>query len=267
MSVKDGKTLQLTRNFAGKYPSKRHSKREKRVIETADATARLKTNVTFMHPPVACAQAGAGAAVGTDATANLMLCDGAVFEYLNIGTQTIVCPAFSANGLDIARDLTANEGTELTLGITARAKHAYTVGTTPSFYFAVEATLTDVSGTDQFLIGFRKAEAYKADWNDYDELCAVNVVSGNINVSKILNNTATVSTDTGLDWADTEKKMVSVTVDASGYVSVSIDNTELKTGFKFDPGEVVIPFVVLIHDTDLAESTLLSAVQCGLVGH
>lgn len=267
MTVKSGTTLQLPRAFDGKYPSKRHSKKEKRVIETADATARLKTNVTFMNPPVCVAAVGAGAAVGTDTAVNLMIADGCAFEYTNIGAQTILAPAFSAAGLDIARDLTNNEGTEITLGTTARAKHAYTVGTTGSFYFQVSAYLTDVSGSDQFLIGFRKAEAYQADWNNYDELAAVNIVGGNISVSTILNNAATATVDSTLDWVDATAKTIRVEVNRAGHAKFFVDNVQIGPMFKFDAGEVVLPFITLIHDTDVAEATLLTSVQCGLIGH
>lgn len=260
--------LSLPRAFTGKYPSKKLSKRENRVVETAKNTLLDSTEVNFEMAPLCAALDGAGAAVGTDATANLMIADGVMFEYQNIGTQTILAPAWASTGLDIARDLTANEGTELTLGITSRAKHAYTVGTDRGVYFQVTCKITDVSGTDDFAIGWRKAEAYQAAVDNYDEMAAFNIISGDIKIETILNNAATATTDTTDNWADGESKTLRVEVHQNGKVYFFVDGAQptVTAAFTFDAGEVIVPFIYFIHDTDAANATLLTQLKCGLIG-
>ncbi len=259
--------LSLPRTFTGKYPARKTSKRENRIIETSKNTILRGTDCRFEMPPIGAAVNGAGAAVTTDATANLMNCDGVLFETQNIGTQTIATPVWASTGLDIAGDLTNNEGHEITQGITARAKHAYTVGTDADVFIRVTTTITDVSGTDQYLIGFRKAEAYQADWNDYNDLAAVNVVSGAIYSSTILANATTVNTDSTVTWADTASKTVMVKVHTDGRVTFWVDDVRLNViPFSFAAGAVIVPFIYFVHDSDLAQATLLTAYSCGLIG-
>ncbi len=259
--------LSLPRTFTGKYPSKRLSKREKRVIETAKNTLARGTDCRFEMPPIGAAVDGAGAAVVTDAVANLMNQDGILFEIKNTATATILTPAWASTGLDIARDLTNNHGLEMTQGITSRAKHAYTVGTDDAVFIEVTTKITDVSGTDQYLIGWRKAEAYQADWNDYDEMAALNVVSGAVYISTILNGAATGNVDTGTTWADSASKTVRVNVAQTGVVSFWVDDVkQTATSHTFDAGEVIVPFLYFLHDTDVAQATLLTSWKCGLIG-
>lgn len=259
--------LSVPSAYVGKYPARKVSKRENRVIETAINSIRKGTEVSFEVAPICAALAGAGAAVTTTGTTNLMNCDGVLFEYRNIGTQTLVAPAWASTGLDIARDLTDNDGTEITQGCTARARHAYTVGTDAAVFFEVTTKVTDVSGTDQYLIGWRKAEAYQADWNDYNDLAALNVLSGTVNISTILANATTVNTATSTTWADAASKTVRVEVDATGKCSFLVDGVvQSQYGFSFASATVIVPFLYLVHDADVAEATLLTSWKCGLVG-
>lgn len=262
-------SLSLPRAFTGKYPSKRLSKREKRVIETAKNTLARGTDCRFECPPLCVALEGAGAAVGTDATANLMLQDGITFEYQNIGTQTIVAPAWGSTGLNISRDLTNNEGTEITQGITSRAKHAYTVGTDGDVFFEVTMKITDVSGTDDLCVGWRKAEAYQALVDSYDEAAFFNIISGDIKIETILNNGTTLTVDTTDNWADAATKTLRIEVKQNGKVYFYVDGsapTVAAAQFTFDAGEVIVPFLYMIHDSDIAETTLLTSWKVGLIG-
>jgi hypothetical protein len=260
--------ISLPRAYTGKYPAARLSSRENRVVETAKNTILAGTDVTFEVAPICAALDGAGAADGTDAVTNLMLQDGVMFEYRNIATATILSPVWASTGLNIARDLTDNDGIEITQGITSRAKHAYTVGTDEGVFFEVTMKLTDVSGTDDCAIGWRKAEAYQAAVDNYDEMAAFNIISGDIKIETILNNAATVTTDTTDNWADTESKTLRVEVLKDGTVKFYVDGVEptVPAPFTFDAGEVIVPFLYMIHAADVAESTLLTSWKCGLIG-
>lgn len=206
------------------------------------------------------------------------------FQYHVLGTQTILAPKRVAGGLDITQDLTNNDGVEYTLGcedpantvISALSRGTFTVGTDKPFGFSLKLLITDVSGTDDCAIGFRKSEAYQANVDDYDEAAAVNIISGDIKIETILNNAATTTTDTTLDWADAATKTISVYCDSDGSlwgtpraVYYEIDGAKPTavptTQFRFDSGEVVIPFFYFLNDTDVAESTVLVEWESGLV--
>lgn len=204
---------------------------------------------------------------GTDTEVNQMVTnDGNIWEYINIGTQTITAPVAGASGLDVSRDQTADDGTELTRGITAACPDAYVVGAA-AFYAKLQFSIEDVSGTDDCAFGFRKVEAYQAAIDNYDEMAALNVIAGAITIETILNGNATVSTDTTNAWADGETHELEVRVALDGAVTYLIDGVAptVTAAFSFDLTENVIPFFYFLHDTDLAGAVNLKHFECGLL--
>jgi len=204
--------------------------------------------------------------VGTAGDENLLIFDENIFEYHILGAQTIAAPVRSATGLNVGMDQTDNDGVEISQGILANSRSAFVVGTSKAFCLKVKFTIPDVSGTDDCAIGFRKAEAYQANIDDYDEMAALNVISGNITIETILNAGATTSTDTTDDWADAASKTLEVYVDANGVVTYKIDGVAPTTtaAFTFDDGEVVVPFFYFLHASDLAGAVTLVSWECGL---
>lgn len=207
-----------------------------------------------------------GAATGTAGDRNLMKIGPHAFEYHIKGTQTILAPVLTATGLDIGMDQTDNDGVEITNGILSRHHTAFTVKTDGPFFFRVKFAIADVSGTDDCAIGFRKAEANQANIDDYDEMACLNVISGDIKIETILNNAATVTTDTTNNWADTETHTLKVKVDGAGAVTYEIDGVAplVTAAFTFDSGEVVVPFLFFLHATDLAGTVEIIEWECGL---
>lgn len=172
------------------------------------------------------------------------------------GTAVYKMPLVSADGLEIRVDADVTDGptaVELTHGITARSRAAFTVGTDPAFFISAKIKIDDISDLEELAVGFRKAEAYQADIDSYDELVAFHigetgatVADGQINIMKILNNAATSYVDTTLtDWADTNEKTLRIEVDAEGNCTFLVDGSAptVTTTFKFDAGEVVVPFI------------------------
>jgi hypothetical protein len=86
-----------------------------------------------------------------------------------------------------------------------------------------------------------------------------------IQIETILNNAATTTTDTTQTWADLATKTLCVGVGATGSVAYSINGSAptVTAAFTFDDGDPVIPFVQLLHNTNIAESTILSLWQVG----
>lgn len=230
------------------------------------AYATRYTYEEFEAIPTCHASAGYGNPTGTTSDVNILNTPGNKFEYHIKGTQTILAPVFDANGLNIAMDQTNNDGVELTQGITARSKSAFVVGA-DAFYLAVTMRLADVSGSDDCAVGFRAAAAYQANIDDYTDMAALNVISGAIKIETILNNAATVTTDTTNTWADAATKTLKVIVQKSGAVTYEIDGVAptVTAAFTFDSGDTVVPFLYFLHDADLMDTLYVQKWECGLL--
>lgn len=218
------------------------------------------------RPTFAAGTVGYGDPTGTTGDTNIMQAESAQFEYHIKGTQTILAPVWSSAGLNIAMDLTNNDGVEITQGITAASKSAFTVGT-DKFFAQARITLTDVSGTDDCAFGFRKAAAYAANIDDYTDMAALNIQAGTINLETILNNAATTTTDTTDDVADGETVLLRLEVGTDRKIKAFVDGVRVLSSntFTFDVDDVLIPFLFFLHDSDVAETTLLTRWNCGLL--
>jgi hypothetical protein len=217
----------------------------------------------FESQPLA-VQSDGTAASGVAGETNVLNMGSNVLELNVKGTQTILCPQIAATGLDVAMDQTADDGCEITDGITARSKSAFVVGTDACFA-RLTFSIADVSGTDDCAFGFRKAEAYQANIDDYDEMAVLNVISGDIYMETILNNAATTSTDTTNNWADLATHTLEVRVDKAGAVTYKIDGAAPTTvaAFSFDAGEVIVPFFFFLQHTDLCDTLILQRLEVG----
>lgn len=186
---------------------------------------------------------------GTADTANIARFDNNSFEYVAKGTQTIIgLGNLASTGCSVAGDQTDNDGREVSFagGITSRAPRAYVVGR--AFWARLKFSIATVAGTDDCAFGFRKAEAYQTNLDDYDEMAVLNVISGNITIETILNGGSTASTDTTDNWADAETHELKVLVAADGTVTFQIDGNDptVSADFSFDAGETVIPFLFFL---------------------
>ena len=212
--------------------------------------------------------ATAGLPTGAAGDENLLLWPGLILEYHILGTQTIVKPLMKAAGLDIGSlDQTANDGLELCPGILAsNGDYVFTVGTDPAFYMEAKIKIADVSGTDDLAVGFRKLEAYQANVDDYDEMACLNVIAGDVKIESILNNAATVTTDTTDNVLDAGTVSLKVLVSSAGVVTYQIDDAAPTTiaAFTFDDAEVVVPFIYFLQDTDIAGEVDLIHLEVGM---
>lgn len=211
---------------------------------------------------------GGGAATGAAGDENYLRVGHDTFEYHILGTQTILYPQKAATGLDIGMDQTDNDGVELGCGIVDGTPCAFKVGTDAAFFVRVKASIADVSGTDDFCVGFRKAEDYQANVDDYDEAAWLGQgqgAAGRINIETIKNAAATVTTNTTDTWADAATHTFEVLVSATGVVTYKIDGAAPTTtaAYTFDDAEIVVPFVYFLHATDLAGAVVLQEYECG----
>jgi len=227
--------------------------------------ADLRTSYdTFANNPVV-SKVGGGAASGTQGDVNALLLANAAFEYFIIGTQTILAPVLTATGLDVGMDQTNGDGVELTQGITARSKVAFTVGT-DAFYGRCKFSVADVSGVAECAFGFRTAEAYALAIDDYNNMAVLNMQGGAINIETIDDNAATTTTDTTDTWADGATHILEVYVSAARAVTYKIDGVPptVTAAFSFDAGDVVVPFFHFKHGSDVAGAVIIQEWEVGL---
>jgi hypothetical protein len=237
----------------------------------------------FRFPPLTVDQDGDGAPTGSTGDENLLYCDESVWRYHILGTQTIVAPVWSVGvaatgvggGLNIGMDQTNDDGVEISLGTNPRSPFVCAAGTTAA-YIEVVYTVADVTGAGDMAVGWRKAEAFQADLDDYDEMACVNMQGGVWNLETILNNGATTTTDTTLaDMTDAQQATVRVEVDSAGAVTYKIgagtpsnagpsaSTPTVTAAFSFDTNEFLIPFIYFLHDSDVAGDVIIQKIEVG----
>lgn len=167
----------------------------------------------------------------------------------NIGTQTIVAPVLDANGLLIDQDDTAGDGSHTSANQQALGDQSFVVGKT-AFMVAARVVAADWTDT-QFLVGFRKKAVYTADYNDYTDLAAIGGGSADgdsIYTFGILNNAATVATDTSVNFADTVSIVLMIKVAIDGTVTAYANGVSYPiysagtTTLVLDADDEMIPF-------------------------
>jgi len=220
-----------------------------------------------------------GAVAGAAAVATThVYSDGLKLKIGYLGTQTLIGPIGTSSGMNYGFDQTNNDGIEWCLadatskGIKSGAGITqYAVGS-DAFYAELRFSIADVSGADECLFGFRKVEAFQAAVDDYDEMAAFNIVSGDIKTETILNNGGTTTTDltsgggdAAGNWANTGIHTLKVLVASDGAVTYAIDGAT-PTGaatFSFDSGELVTPFFHLLNDSDVAGAVVMEMFSHG----
>jgi len=183
-----------------------------------------------------------------------------LFEYHvgvveSTGTAIWNLPIQAATGLDINGDADATDAItacEITNGITALSKAAYTVGSFPDvdkkIYFSCKFAIADISDVTEIAVGLRKAEAYQVAVDNYDEAAFFSIgqdADGQLEIHTILNGGATSETDTTeTDWADAGEHTLEIEVSNNGSCQFFFDNAKptVTTAFTFDSAEVLVPF-------------------------
>ncbi len=116
-------------------------------------------------------------------------------------------------------DTTTLEGVEIVMGWTT-TNEGWIVAGTSGACFTVNLTLTDISGTNELLIGWRQNEAFQdgavytgySDWS----LVGVNNVDGSIFGINEIQGGGTLSDDSGVNMADGETRTFKSCISATG---------------------------------------------------
>lgn len=257
--------LRYPSKITNKHP-KKHNARERRVLETALESSRKDLVDTFSNFPKYSKTDGYSDPTGTTGDTNLMNTPQGAYEYHIKGTQTILSPAWTSGGLDIGMDQTDNDGVEITNGITARCAQAFVVGTDEPFFCEATITIADVSGTDDCAFGFRKAEAYQAAIDNYNDMAALNVILGAVKAETILANAATVTSGTLTSVVDTGTATLRIECNKAGQCKFFVNGTEYTgsvTPFAFTAGAVVVPFLYFLQATTSPTACTLTSWKVG----
>ena len=209
---------------------------------------------------------GAAGAVPTTTSENKIATEYGQLVYNQIGTQTITVPTPANGGLNLDQDLTDTEGAEYTPSLLTACPKEFTVGKSG---ISVLARLTVTDHTDAtVVIGLRKKAAHAADFNNYTDLAAIGFIGDLVYTWGILNNAATVATNTTVVPADGASETFEIRVDGTGLVTALYNSVVYPvysvgtTPLVLDAGDILIPTVRAVNvgggDPDVIISELLA---------
>ena len=189
--------------------------------------------------------------------------DGLQMTFYPIVGQAIDAPVPATTGVNYAYDQVDDDGFQLVMSDSVMKGREgidrFTVGK-QAFSAELEFSIGDVTGSDDTFFGFAKVDVHRAAIDDCDEMAGFNIISGVVNTETVINNAATVTTDTTLDdWADTEIHTLGVFVDKAGAVTYEYDGAAptVTVAYSFDAGEVVTPTLYVLQNSDLNDSCIL----------
>lgn len=231
----------------------------------------------FTQNPVVSA-VGGGASSGTGGAVNAIEFEYTALEYSPKGTQTITAPVIAlvsegVSSLNTEMDQTDNDGVEICAGILSSCPNAFKVASSSSapggeatpFFFRARLTMSAVAATDDCAFGFRLAEAYQANIDDYNDMAVLNVISGDIKIETILNGAATVTTDTTDNFTNSTIVDLQVNVDETGAVTYLINGVAptVTAAYTFRSGIYVVPFHFFLHSASSAVGIRILEWECG----
>lgn len=180
----------------------------------------------------------------------------------NVAATGAALPTMDATGLDIgggtitSADNSAWEWSQPDLGL----GRPFLVGTDPAFYMCTTVTVTDVSGTSLFFMGFRTMNTPVA-LASYTDYCGIHLNAGDIFNS----DKTTGATDTTDNWADLASKTICTYVSAGGACTYTINGVAptVADAHTLGDGILVEPAWQILHSADLAEDTLVTELEVG----
>jgi hypothetical protein len=250
--------LGIETDAPGNYQTKLNN-REKKIVEAVQENQNIKDD--FQQALIVSNFDNADGTVYTGATAEVLSFHSgkAAYEVYQaaVNSAAVIAPFQSASGLEL-KPVAAADALELTVGTTALSKAAYVIGSLASnkkIYMEATIEIDDISDVTEIFFGWRKAEAYQADPDSYDEMASFNIgkdADGQIEIHTILNNAATDEVDTTLtDWVDTGSHTLRIEVDNNGKCVFLYDGAvpTITKQFSFDDAEVIVPFIHLNTET------------------
>ena len=253
--------------------------REREIVSVQSALTicggRLKCREEFNGGHAVMTDAGTAKGV-TDADQNFVYGSplGAI-EYREEETKT-ASSWITINGqLDISADNTTTaEGVEIVFGATSDAalNQVIELGTNGAC-ISMMVTVTDISGIDELVIGWRQNEAFQNfAHTGYDDWAVIGLkdTAGDLDIEDEEAGGGTQNDDVGVTWADGERRALKTCISSGGvptfyYTAASPDNeeplyiqaTSTNTGDALTAGDGMVPFLsFLISGTDGPDVTV-----------
>lgn len=204
-----------------------------------------------------------------------------LIEFYQTTAQTLFPSRHATKGLSIGCDLVDNESVEYVPGGNHAANPlGYLAGTDGGVFMRLTVEITDVSGEDQLIFGYRKQEAYVVPTSFlstgdalYTDFIGIGFSgSANPNDLKVVwdqaNGGSTFTYDTGFNWADTLVHTIEIQIkgrrsrfllngrpigdtirfDGLG-AAITAQNTSTPTVYTVTSGLFMVPFWFVRHDT------------------
>lgn len=221
---------------------------------------------------------------------------GPPIEMYQTTAQTLQPVVGAGGGLVLDGDQVDNESAEFVIGGNSlRNPLAMTVGTDPDFFFRARLGITDASGSDQLLVGWRKVQSYLVPTSfiaagdpGYTDYFGVGFAHAKANPNPVytssdLNDSGSAATQAlSFTWADTKIHDLEVRVrggkayvlingiragnpvakDALG-AAITSQTTVTGPSFTFDSGDVLVPFIFVRQDADLLDAVELYEYEVG----
>lgn len=222
--------------------------------------------------------------------------DGTFMEYFQSTAQTLQPVAHATKGLVLDGDQVDNECQEYVPGgNSTTSPYAFVIGTDTDFFFRCTFEITDASGSDQFMMGFRLVQTFQVPTSflttgdaGYTDFAAIGFATTKANPNPVavaydLNDSGSTTVQAaGFTWADTLKHKLEIRViarkayfyingvrlggtvskDAAG-TAITAQNTTTGPSFTFDNGDTVVPFIFVRQDADLLDAVYISDMEIG----
>lgn len=203
-----------------------------------------------------CLEQDGTVASATEFALNYCYTSHGTFAYIPTSGQTLF-PDMDAGSLDIAMDQTDDDGAELSAGgPLVPGGRPFFVGRDPAFYTCAKMAVADVSGSDEFHIGFRRphtAVALDSAWDDNQSFFVIGWngtdASQTIDIESDDDGggTTTTAVTPATTIADATTFTACVFVSATGVATASFDGTTVAgTAFTFDDGEPLMPIIAFV---------------------
>ena len=201
----------------------------------------------IVQGPIGTAPVGTTATNNSIAIYNDFISSYGALELRNVGTQTILGPTRSTDGLLTDQDINTGDGSHYSPSLVTVNDQNFVVGK-ESFSVVANWSVTAVTGAN-FQVGFHE-KLYFTDFNDYVTLASVGTLStaGEVTTRGILANAATVITSSATVTVNAVTSEFRVHVAIDGTVSCYVDNVKYPiysagtTALVLAAGTVVTPF-------------------------
>ena len=207
--------------------------------------------------------------VDTEINDIFTLAGGTYYQWIE-QTATL-SPAQQVNsgcGLDVAGDITANDGQEIRFVADALGSVHRVQTASDEFYFEISITIADISAVDGDLAFGLMLPAAQQDPPQHDGLDTYFIATlsdnaGDLDFEADVDGGAQVNDDSGITWADAATKVIRFVLDGDGYAAsvdgtaITLTNVNAGGSNDFTDGDKVLPFFYYTQGAEGADTGIV----------